>query len=171
MKLRIAFFVLLATSLSFSQTLLSGGISLVIPVYGAFEFDVFGGGPGGVTKCPPQSNGFCYENGEFHLIDSGSGACSILAKGHASCQFDGDIAPNAGLVTHLDNDCEQLSFPITNGKLQLETRDGLEIHSQVKAIYSQMFCNLDEDETSVFGAGGSLIVYVPGFVPGEIEVP
>jgi hypothetical protein len=162
----LCLFAALGSMPSSAQTLRSGGVVFAFPDYGAWEFVLLGGGPGGVNKCPPIANGFCYVVGGFHLIQTGPpGACDIFVKGHASCQFDGDYALNGGSVTRLDANCDQLSFPISNGKLQIETRLGLKTFSPVNALYTQTLCNLAGAGTSVFNAGGSLVVYLPGNVP------
>jgi hypothetical protein len=162
----VCLFAVLGSIPSSAQSLKSGGVVFALPDYGAWEFVLLGGGIGGVTACPPVVNGFCYVDGGFHLIQTGPpGACEILVKGHPSCQFDGDYVVNGGSLTRLDANCDELSFPISNGKLQIETRLGLKIYSPLNAIYTQTVCNLTGAGTSVFNAGGSLIVFLPGNVP------
>lgn len=151
---------------SAAQTLKSGGIVFAFDDRGAWEFVLLGGGPNGLSKCPPIDNGFCYVGGGFHLLQTGPpGLCQFIAQQHASCQFDGEYSSNGELITRLDANCDQLSFPIINGKFQFESRVGLQVFSPVNALYTQTVCNLGDAGTSVFDAGGSLVIYLPGYVP------
>jgi hypothetical protein len=162
----VCLFAVFSSTNSVAQSLKSGGIVFAFPDRGAWEFILLGGGPNGVNKCPPIDNGFCYVNGGFHLLLTGPpGLCQYLAKGHASCKFDGDYALTGGKLTRLDANCNQLSFPIINGNFQFESRLGLQIYSPVNALYTQTICNLGDAGTSVFDAGGSLVIYLPGYVP------
>ena len=72
------------------------------------------------------------------------------------CRFDGTIGKMTATV--LDKDCTQISFPITNGELQiLNGSGGVNDHKPVTALYSQTFCHV---HGSLFMAGGTLVVYL-----------
>jgi hypothetical protein len=71
------------------------------------------------------------------------------------CRFDGTIGTMTATV--LDKNCTQISFPITNGELQILTGAGVNDHKNVTALYSQTFCNV---HGSLFMAGGTLVVYL-----------
>jgi hypothetical protein len=61
-------------------------------------------------------------------------------------------------ATVLDKNCTQISFPITNGELQiLNGSSGVNDHKPVTALYLQTFCNV---HGSLFMAGGTLVVYL-----------
>jgi hypothetical protein len=60
-------------------------------------------------------------------------------------------------ATVLDKDCTQISFPITNGELQILNGSGeVNDHKPVTALYSQTFCKV---HGSLFIAGDTLVVY------------
>ncbi len=162
----VSLFAVLSSIDGGAQTLKSGGIVFAFANRGAWEFVLLGGGPGGLSECPPIGNGFCYVDGAFHLLmTEPPGLCQYLAKAHASCRFDGEYLLDGGALTRLDANCNRLSFPIINGKFQIETRLGLQIYSPVNALYTQTVCNLGDAGTSIFDAGGSLVIYLPGYVP------
>jgi hypothetical protein len=73
------------------------------------------------------------------------------------CRFDGIIGKMTATI--LDKDCTQISFPITNGELQILNGSGeANDHKPVTALYSQtFFCNV---HGSLFMAGGTLAVYL-----------
>jgi hypothetical protein len=61
-------------------------------------------------------------------------------------------------TTVLDKDYTQISFPITNGELQILNGSGeVNDHKPVTALYSQTFCNV---HGSLFMAGGTLVAYL-----------
>lgn len=64
---------------------------------------------------------------------------------------------NRDTATVLDKNCTQISFPITNGELQIFTGAGVNDRKNVTALYSRTFCNV---RGSLFMAGGTLVVYL-----------
>jgi hypothetical protein len=150
MKIKLAVALLFLCSLThcFAQDVLkSGGVALGVPTHGAYEFILWGGGPTGVNPCPMVQNGDCY------LAD---GTFSLLSNGRS---FAGKFNPKAVVVTRVDANCEQISFPVI-GTLSIPPQ----LFDNVSALYTQTSCNLGGNNTSVFDAGGSLIVFLPGFV-------
>ena len=152
MKIKLAVALLFLCSLThcFAQVLKSGGVvDLAYPQHGAYSFMLFGGLPGGVNKCPVVQDGFCYlANGTFSLLS-------------VNRTFKGTFNPALAIVTKLDANCSQLTFPVTGA---LTLTQPAETFSGVSALYTQTTCNLGGNGTSVFDAGGSLIVFLPGFV-------
>jgi hypothetical protein len=142
-----------------AQTLESGGISFTIPVRGAWEFMLFGGGNFPVQ--PPMINGFHYADETFHLWQNGlPGFCENSPNPKVpGCRFDGTMGEATN--TALDQYCSQTTFPLT-GELQILNERGLNVYSNVTALYSQTYCDVNQ---SKFRPGGSLVVYLKGEVP------
>ncbi len=140
--------LLLMSSLCSAQTLKSGGVALGVPDYGAYEFILWGGGPQGVNKCPPVENGFCYlTNGGFYLLSNGR-------------TFEGEFNPRNVTITIDDSYCEEIKFPLTGVLTLPEPPTEKKIGN---ALYTQTVCNIAGE--SVFDSGGSLVLFIPGFVP------
>lgn len=151
MKKTLVLFALFAlASLAVAQDVLkSGGVALGVPDHGAYEFILWGGGPGGVNKCPVIQDGFCYlANGTFSLLSN-------------QRTFKGTFNPELVTVSELDSNCEQITFPLMG---TLTIPKPVKAFVNMAALYTQTSCNLGGNGTSVFDSGGSLIVYLPGFV-------
>ena len=155
MKLLLPLFLLLSMTM-FGQSLTLGAVVYAMPVNGAFEFTLMAGGY--QAQGQTQLNGFHYGNGTFHIWKNGGpGFCLTGSNPDVpGCRFDGTIGKMT--ATALDKNCTQISFPISNGELQiLNGSGGVNDHKLVTAVYSQSFCNV---HGSLFMAGGTLVVYL-----------
>jgi hypothetical protein len=155
MKLLLPLFLLLSMTM-FGQSLTLGAVVYTMPVVGAFEFTLMAGGY--QAQGQTQLNGFHYGNGTFHIWkNGGSGFCLTGSNPNVpGCRFDGTMGKMT--ATALDKNCTQISFPISNGELQILTGTGVVIdHKLVTGVYSQSFCNV---HGSLFMAGGTLVVYL-----------
>ena len=153
MKLLLPLCLLLSMTM-FGQSLTLGAVVYALPVIGAFEFTLMAGG----YQAQTQLNGFHYGNGTFHIWKNGGpGLCLTGSNPNVpGCRFDGTIGKMTATV--LDKDCTQISFPISNGELQiLNGSGGVNDHKLVTGVYSQTFCNV---HGSLFMAGGTLVVYL-----------
>ena len=152
MKLLLPLFLLLSMTM-FGQSLTLGAVVYAMPVNGAFEFTLMAGGY--QAQGQTQLNGFHYGNGTFHIWKNGGpGLCLTGSDPNVpGCRFDGTIGKMT--ATLLDKNCTQISFPITNGELQILTGAGVNDRKNVTALYSQTFCNV---HGSMFMAGGTLVV-------------
>ena len=142
----------------FGQSLTLGAVVYAMPLNGAFEFTLIAGDYQSQPQGQTQLNGFHYGNGTFHIWkNGGSGQCLTGSDPNVpGCRFDGTIGKMTATI--LDKDCTQISFPITNGELQiLNGSGGVDDHKPVTALYSQTFCNV---HGSLFMAGGTLVVYL-----------
>lgn len=127
-----------------SPYLIGGGVTFASPVRGAFEFVLIGG----MYRPQQLTNGFYFGNGSFHLSwKSYPGNC------FGGCTFYG----KTGTLTtvQLDDNCQQISVPITHGRLVANGST----YKNLPALYSQTFC---QTGGSLFMAGGTLIVYGAG---------
>lgn len=148
----------------FGQSLTMGAVVFSLPVREAYEFTLMSGGYVGegqnlsqyLAQDPAHLNGFNYGNGSFHLWKNGGpGTCQTGTNPEVpGCRFDGTMGKLTSTI--LDKDCTQISFPITDGELQiLLGNGGVREFNNVSALYSQTFCGIDG---SLFMAGGSLVV-------------
>jgi len=148
----------------FGQSLTMGAVVFSLPVREAYEFTLMSGGYLGqgqdlgqsLTPDPAHLNGFNYGDGTFHLWKNGGpGVCQIGTDPNVpGCRFDGTMGKLT--TTALDKDCTQISFPITDGELQILTGTGVVRElDNLNALYSQTFCGING---SYFMAGGSLVV-------------
>jgi hypothetical protein len=157
MKLLLPLYLLLSMTM-FGQSLTLGAVVFALPVNGAFEFTLMSGGFQSQAQGQTQLNGFHYGNGTVHIWKNGGpGFCPTGSDPNVpGCRFDGTIGKMT--ATALDKDCTQISFPVTNGELQiLNGSGGVNDHKHVTAVYSQTFCDVSG---SLFMAGGSLVVYL-----------
>ena len=158
MKLLLPLFLLLSLTV-FGQSLTLGAVVFSVPVAGAHEFTLMSGlyqnQAQNQAQDQAQFNGFHYGNGTFHLWKNGGpGLCLTGSDPNVpGCRFDGAIGKMTAAV--LDKNCAQISFPITNGELQILTGAGVNDRKNVTALYSQTFCNV---HGSMFMAGGTLVV-------------
>jgi hypothetical protein len=157
MKLLLPLFLLLSLNM-FGQSLALGAVVFSLPVAGAHMFTLMSGLYQNQAQDQVQLNGFHYGNGTFHLWKNGGpGLCLTGSDLNVpGCRFDGTIGKMTATV--LDKSCTQISFPITNGELQILTGVGVNDHKNVTALYSQTFCNV---RGSLFMAGGTLVVQLP----------
>jgi len=157
MKLLLPLFLLLSLNL-FGQSLTLGAVVFSLPVAGAHEFTLMSGLYQNQAQDQVQLNGFHYGNGTFHLWKNGGpGLCLTGSDPNVpGCRFDGTIGKMTATV--LDKNCTQISFPITNGELQILTGVGVNDHKNVTALYSQTFCDV---RGSLFMAGGTLVIQLP----------
>jgi hypothetical protein len=168
MALLLPLFLLLSLTLFgpslFGQTLTMGAVVFSLPVREAYEFTLMSGGYFGqgqdlgqnLAQDPAHFNGFNYGNGTFHLWKNGGpGICQTGSDPSVpGCRFDGTMGKLT--TTVLDKDCAQISFPITDGELQILTGNGVVRElDNLSALYSQTFCGING---SFFMAGGSLVV-------------
>ena len=157
MKMKLLLPLCLSLSMTmFGQSLTLGAVVYAIPVNGAFEFTLMAGGY--QAQGQTQLNGFHYGNGTFHLWKNGGpGLCLTGSDPNVpGCRFDGTIGKMTAAL--LDKNCTQISFPISNGELQiLNGSGGVNDHKLATAVYSQTFCNVNG---SLFMAGGTLVVYL-----------
>jgi hypothetical protein len=158
MKLLLPFCFLLSMTM-FGQSLTLGAVVCAMPLNGAFEFTLIAGGYQSQPQGQTQLNGFHDGNGTFHIWkNGGSGQCLTGSDPNVpGCRFDGTIGKMTAAI--LDKDCTQISFPITNGELQiLNGSGGANDHKPVTALYSQtFFCNV---HGSLFMARGTPAVYL-----------
>jgi hypothetical protein len=164
MTLLLPLFLLLSFSMfGQSPSLTMGAVVFSLPVREAFQFTLMSGGYFGqgldlsqsLAPDPAHLNGFNYANGTFHLWKNGGpGVCQIGSDPNIpGCRFDGTMGK---LVTiPLDKDCAEISFPITDGILQILTGNGVRELDNLNALYSQTFCGING---SFFMAGGTLVV-------------
>jgi hypothetical protein len=159
MKMKLLLPLLLLSSLTmFGQSLTLGAVVFSLPVAGAHEFTLMSGLYQNQAQDQVQLNGFHYGNGTFHLWKNGGpGLCLTGSDPNVpGCRFNGTIGKMTATV--LDKNCTQISFPISNGELQiLNGSGGVNDHKLVTAVYSQTFCNV---HGSLFMAGGTLVVYL-----------
>lgn len=116
--LLLPLFLLLSLSM-FGQSLRLGAVVFSLPVSGAYEFALMAGGYQSQAQAPVEFNGFHYGNGTFHLWKNGGpGVCLTGPDPNVpGCRFDGTMGKL--IATPLDEDCTQISFPITDGELRI----------------------------------------------------
>jgi hypothetical protein len=154
--LLVAIFVLALTSQMSGQSLELGAVVFTLPVQGAYNFTLTAGGYQEQGPDQSQLNGFHYENGKFHLWKNGGpGYCFTSSNPNIpGCRFDGEMGKPVS--SSLSPTCEQISFPITDGILQILHGNGeLEVQRNLIALYSQTFCDING---SAFMSGGALVV-------------